>query len=169
MRNFHHTVNILVQAYLNDTLIHGRCYACAVGNIIRGNGVHLECWLDDHETFWLRYIEATIRNKESISQQPDYVKRVALTQITCTGYSAKELGLIEHAFEVGLDTDQEDVIFFSLMAVVNVLAEIHGIDLETTEKAKQLFVKSLKNLNPMTDGQEVIARQKQVIFHRGMV
>ena len=31
---FSNTVDILVKAYLNDTLRHCNCYACAVGNII---------------------------------------------------------------------------------------------------------------------------------------
>lgn len=31
------TVDILVKAYFDDTLQHGNCYACAVGNIIAGN------------------------------------------------------------------------------------------------------------------------------------
>ncbi len=31
------TVSILVDAYMNDTLQHGNCFACAVGNIVAAN------------------------------------------------------------------------------------------------------------------------------------
>jgi len=36
--NFNDTVDILVKAYLNDTLEHGVCSACAVGNICLAAG-----------------------------------------------------------------------------------------------------------------------------------
>jgi hypothetical protein len=31
---FENSVDVLVKAYLNDTLEHGQCHACAVGNLI---------------------------------------------------------------------------------------------------------------------------------------
>ena len=31
---FENSVSVLVRAYMNDTLIHGNCFACAVGNLI---------------------------------------------------------------------------------------------------------------------------------------
>ena len=34
LERFHETVGILVKAYLNDTLEHTNCHACAVGNMI---------------------------------------------------------------------------------------------------------------------------------------
>lgn len=34
MRDFNHSVNVLVKAYLNNTLAHSTCYACAVGNLV---------------------------------------------------------------------------------------------------------------------------------------
>jgi len=35
--SFENTVDILVKAYINDTLEHNNCYACAVGNIVAHN------------------------------------------------------------------------------------------------------------------------------------
>ncbi len=34
MKDFNHTVNVLVEAYLNDDLNHGTCESCAVGTIV---------------------------------------------------------------------------------------------------------------------------------------
>jgi hypothetical protein len=57
MRDFNHTVNVLVKAYLNDTLRHNNCYACAVGNMIASaNGFKysmLKEALSDNKEHWL--------------------------------------------------------------------------------------------------------------------
>ena len=36
---FSNSVDILVKAYFNDTLRHGNCLACAVGNLMQASGV----------------------------------------------------------------------------------------------------------------------------------
>lgn len=77
-----------------------------------------------------------------------------LRQVAMTGYSIKNLKDIEYAFEnapgdsalngrMSADriTDPEWM-FNGLMAVVDVLAEIHDIDLKVREDAKSLFVRS---------------------------
>jgi hypothetical protein len=147
---FEHTVNVLVQAYLNDELAHKICSACAVGNIVAAAigtkpkkvdslTVFDNSQFDNGEyTEWYPIINgSTIR---------------PMTQITATGYSIEELKLIEYAFESapgkpegdgifeGLTTDPVWM-FNGLMAVVDVIAEIHGVDLKAKESAKELFVK----------------------------
>ena len=62
------------------------------------------------------------------------------TQAEATGYTIYQLNAIERAFE-GVDELATDRMFLGLMAVVDVLAEIHGIDLKQREEAKLLFVK----------------------------
>jgi hypothetical protein len=154
MRDFNHTVNVLVKAYLNDELAHSFCCACAVGNIIADsigtkpralligncefdnnvfdNGVPAHVWYDEiHGGFG---------------------GEIGRTQIKSTGYSIDELRIIERAFEHadgkpdqcgmwrGKQTDPTWM-FNGLMAVVDVLADIHNIDLTTKETAKALFVK----------------------------
>lgn len=133
---YHKTVGILFDAYFNDTLEHCNCRKCAVGNLIAGN---LEC---DFQTF------------EGLENSPIYMvsgKAVHVpwlsydSHFSCTdrrsvnkltGYSNKELLRIENAFE---DCDggenKEDYMFNGLVAVLNVLKEIHEVtdqDLLTT-------------------------------------
>jgi len=132
MKSFENSVNILVKAYLNDTLKHFRCGACAVGNLIAGT-LNANIFDDGHS--------------------PDYVlpsglivgvpwlcfrslQEDKLNVNDLLGYSDDEIDLIEEAFEQG-DHDM----FLSLMRVVDVLADIHHISLEAKEEAKALFVK----------------------------
>ena len=68
--------------------------------------------------------------------------------IDASGYSWRELAKIEAAFESMAEYDDGDndinidqSMFNGLMAVVDVLAEIHEISLETTNETKKLFVK----------------------------
>jgi len=139
MRDFNHTVNILVQAFFKGTLEHRDCTACAVGNIIRGNGYTLKKDRESSYTFWLRHIEGVFRRNYG---QYDYEE--AMSQIDSTGYTPFELHQIETAFEKSYyydSQDHEQERFNGLMAVVDVLASIHGIDLSIREEAKLLFVK----------------------------
>lgn len=127
---FDGTVAILVKAYLNDTLIHGKCHACAVGNIISANGYvfgdnEMNAWN------WLQYI---LSKKGCITPHD---KQKAEEQIEYSGYTWQQLGEIEKAFEA-----EDPDMFNGLMAVVDVLAEIHNVDLTETESAKALFVKA---------------------------
>jgi hypothetical protein len=62
--------------------------------------------------------------------------------IDSTGYTVYELARIEEAFEdVDSNCTNDEWMFNGLMAVIEVLAEIHGIDLKQKEEAKALFVK----------------------------
>jgi hypothetical protein len=62
-------------------------------------------------------------------------------EIDSTGYSVKDLAKIEFAFETAQKGNTEDDWMFNgLMAVIDVLAEIHNIDLITVKEAKELFV-----------------------------
>ena len=64
--------------------------------------------------------------------------RAADRAIAESGYSVDELARIEFAFEsVPLG---EDRMFKGLMAVVDVLSDIHGVDLSVKEESKMLFV-----------------------------
>lgn len=139
MRDFNHTVNVLVKAYLDDTLEHGVCSACAVGNIVGGS-------------LWAMFFQSDSYNGTqaySASTPLPWFKMVgkksqnkARRQIKKSGYSRKELARIEFAFETADQGETEDEwIFNGLMAVVEVLADIHQISLEAKEKSKLLFVK----------------------------
>lgn len=162
MKDFDHTVNVLVRAYLKETLQHQNCACCAVGNIISeacGYTVHStgeeDFWVDQKLTVydprvWGKVFGTTVKKtffglrkiRETYFQ---FHKINSQTKIWAdeTGYSIPELARIERAFErapMGKTSDQ--FMFNGLMAVVDVLAEIHGIDLEKREETKKLFVKA---------------------------
>lgn len=144
--SFDHTVSILVKAYLNDTLIPGDCMSCAVGNLIVHSGYPL-CFDKNSEngsdeTSWLKYIDYFLR-KRCWGPPSRKEEEVGLLQINSTGYTPKEIEKIEYAFEYVVDFDDyaDDDILCRLLSVVDVLAEIHGIDLQTKESAKLQFVK----------------------------
>lgn len=158
MRDFHETIDILVKAYLNNTLEHHKCSACAVTNIIGHTG-------------WTRFF-VTIQTDEGdniiqhradgetilipslffgayavpVHEVPDHVikeREAGLLAIESSGYSIDELARIEFAFETSdRGNSKDEHMFNGLVAIVDVLAEIHGIDLEQKEEAKALFVKS---------------------------
>jgi hypothetical protein len=146
LEKFHHTVGILVKAYLNDTLVHQDCKACAVGNIIRAHGVKLTEFVDSSQ--WLLFIEKNVRRNYIGSAMLD--EEVANMQIWSTGYSVDELDRIENAFEKTVYhydhdeclIDHERWNFDGLMNVVDVLADIHKVDLSIKEEAKAMFVKA---------------------------
>jgi len=134
MRNFNHSVNVLVKAYLNNWLIHRKCTACAVGNLIsEGNPEEYDFyqgrWYSWFRSLGLNSMDPDFRDYD----HPDVIK---------TGYSPSELISIERAFErCDRGCNEDDYMFNGLMAVVDVLAEIHGVDLTQKETAKALFVK----------------------------
>jgi hypothetical protein len=139
---FEKTVDILVKAYLNDTLEHGNCYACAVGNMVAAaNGYtynrddfslkwsneRMPVWIDP---VWLGYVDRHHRSFER-----------AKSEAESTGYTIDEIARIEEAFEYADRHGQDRDGYNGLMAVVSVLAEIHGVSLEEKERAQMLFVK----------------------------
>jgi len=150
---FHETVGILVNAYLNDTLVHKACTACAVGNIVSHHlgglrlkdesdntliGVSNEEWSNGLRAQWWSKIRC-----------PDIENSLGEYQIDATGYTLEQLDSIEYAFEnvdepevKGMYWCRDDAYMLrGLMAVVDVLAEIHEIDLSVKESVKLLFVK----------------------------
>ena len=146
---FDKTLDILVDAYMNDKLIHSDCAACAVGNIIQANGIQLVSEQDDETptkqvyyqktAAWLRLINEEIRDSP---QGGRYDRKLALEQIAVTGYTCEELNRIEKAFEChngAVSGDQK--MFNSLMQVVDALIEIHEGEDDEREISKSLFVK----------------------------
>jgi hypothetical protein len=149
MRDFDYTVNVLVKAYLNDSLIHGDCQHCAVGEIVHAAGAphgRMITLGSCGSWKWAFYTEiGIIGSRQVIKPFGEQAFNDALKVIEPTGYSWEELARIEKEFErsgfLSLNEDEDEAMFNGLMAVVTVLAEIHGIDLETTEAARKLFIK----------------------------
>jgi hypothetical protein len=128
------TVDILYQAYFNDTLIHSSCTACAVANIILANhntapvkedapGVLRLSWpfgevSYSHGVSWYSVVSKGI--------EPDnYANKL----ISVTGYDWEQLRKIENAFEkASYGVSEEDWMFNGLVAVLEVLKEIHQVE-----------------------------------------
>ena len=155
LEKFNHTVSILVKAYLNDTLEHCNCAACAVGNIIadangdvplkilerRKMGLVFDTFKSMKRPEWFKVFVTPFNGARQDLNIDKYIGE-AKRQIDSTGYFLRDLAKIEHAFEsADYGNDDNEWMFNGLMAVVTVLAEIHGVDLESTENAKLLFVK----------------------------
>lgn len=163
---FHDTIGILVNAYMNDTLKHMDCAACAVGNIIAAK---LHCTIERNPeqrnellwkrgTAWLEPVWSrlffTPRPQGKQRKWPKKNKGYIKMQVDATGYTWQELALIEKAFEsvnvplfnnklpsVRCNVDEDKWGFNGLMAVVDVLCQIHGMNEVDKKEAKELFVK----------------------------
>lgn len=158
---FEQTVAILVKAYFDNTLEHGNCAACAVGNIIAssiGAKVSKSAYTWERKGIEIIPIWDELFCSGGAGGQvvvPEEYKGWVKRQIDTTGYSWQELALIERTFEkhspfevedYGEDEDnmraiENSSMFNGLMAVVEVLAEIHNVDLSVKESAKLQFVK----------------------------
>lgn len=127
------TVDTLYEAYFNDALEHNVCTACAVGNILG--------FMDWNNLF------TTTKYEPSFSQvllQTDgiyyskYDKECLsniklIEQIEKSGYSWQELAKIEFAFESAPEgKSDEDYMFNGLVAVLEVLKNIHDIEDEAS-------------------------------------
>lgn len=147
---FDESISILITAFLKDELEHASCEACAVANLMLGRGCNFKSSVS--ATNWLVYIEEEVRNIKRWHDSEIYDPAEAIAQIQFSGYSPFEVHLIEQAFErVPYDYDlsaenptaaQDKWMFDGLMAVVEVLSDIHKVDLSVKESAKLLFVKS---------------------------
>lgn len=129
------TVDILYQAYFNDTLMGGVCAACAVGNIVAANN-HLK--IDKTGLFfrdkndnpiyakWSN-VFMTISGKQNV--YPTLYSGCVRAEIDSTGYMWHELAKIEFAFEIGRQRfmADEDKMFNGLVSVLEVLKTIHEV------------------------------------------
>ena len=141
---FDETVKILVNAYLNNTLVQNNCHACAVGNIV---AAHLDIkydndlkWIDQQVAWPVVFV--SLRYQIAQVKRPWAYNGAAKEQIDATGFSWPELARLEYAFErAPKGKTKEDHIFNGLMAVVDVLCQIHGMDEKDRTETKNLFVK----------------------------
>lgn len=155
---FDNTVSVLVKAYLEGTLYKGSCAACAVGNICAAaQGVEVDPsdispngWFDhDFGPMWQHlFITRPSGSQERAYQEEGFQEDetcnlLGVEQIQSTGYTTEQLARVELAFESTQRGYTDEAAFAGLMAVVDVLADIHGIDLTTATAAKALFVKAI--------------------------
>ncbi len=147
---FNRTVKALTDAFFNDTLIALDPCGCAVGNMVAAaQGIKLQrfgSWSVmgvngdfPNNNEWYNAV-----NNGEVDYSELYKNPETIQQIEATGYNPEELALIEDAFMMGVLKDEKmytgsmDQNFDGLMAVVEVLCEIEGV--EDPEPTKQLFI-----------------------------
>ncbi|GEO03833.1 hypothetical protein AAE02nite_14970 [Adhaeribacter aerolatus] len=136
------TIKILVNAYLNNSLVQGNCHACAVGNLVAAN-------LDikfNQDLKWIgrtvawSHVFVTLSYKIAQVKRPWAYTGQAQAQIDATGYTWPELARLEYAFErAPKGKTREERMFNGLMAVLDVLSQIHEMDEQTNLATKKLF------------------------------
>lgn len=136
---YHKTIDILVQAYFNDTLIGAMCVSCAVGTLVAANmgyEVFIYGWRDKNGAIvkprW-QYSKAFLCGNSGM------VNRDTWDQIESTGYPPKELSGIESAFMNG-GAIGNDYNFSGLMAVVEYLGKIHEVGSGQVVRSKDKFL-----------------------------
>ncbi len=127
------TCDILFDAYFNDTLRHGMCSACAVGNICKEaskkSGVSNGAWgaLFNTSSSGQTISKNGITPIYKFFYTPEDVIE-AHSLISFTGYHWTELAKIEFAFEsAAAGNSLEDHMYNGLVAVLDVLKEIHEV------------------------------------------
>lgn len=140
-KKFEHSVNILLKAFLNNTLSHQDCGACAVGNLMSHELGRPLTTIEKSMGYGWATVFFTPHSKMQILHPERLHNEIPKRLINVTGYHWTDLAKIEFAFE-SCDNGEslEDKMFNGLMAVVDVLAEIHEIDLTTVKETKELFV-----------------------------
>lgn len=152
--HFNRSVSVLVKAFFEGTLEGGSCAACACGNLIAAaNSLTIipaseASRLGKGKYMWAE-MALLVERQQTMGRDPHSIwdGRTVFPNpsgmIAATGYSREHLRDIEEAFmawgsgftmEFGSNLD-------GLLRVVDVLANIHGIDLATAEASKLLFVK----------------------------
>lgn len=144
------TTDILFNAYFNDTLRHNMCTACAVGNIVAANMGYEVCksltpiserptidWRKDGEHIPFNWSQVFITPSADIIQylHPENYIDEAKKEIDSTGYSVNELARIEYAFETApKGKNDEDYMYNGLVAVIDVLNDIHQVDIDVEKE-----------------------------------
>jgi hypothetical protein len=129
---FNETIDILVKAYMNGTLNHLDCTACAVGNIVAKKYYGISgCIKSPADAHWFSAVFSS--DKKRLSD-------LCVNQINSTGYSISDVVEIEDSFEEGADflVSMDKDGYKGLMAVVGVLCKIHECE-DIKEDTKQLF------------------------------
>jgi hypothetical protein len=163
--SFDHSVGVLIKAYLSGDLQKGNCSACAVGNLIADaleikftriptRTVYDEDSTAPDDSYYVNWVGCTSSWFDFLfgitqAETPGYSSK---EQILSTGYTIDQLRLIEYTFELprGVSTQNpayDEYLYRGLLAVVGVLAKIHGVDLATSEQAETSITRAYAQLS----------------------
>jgi len=159
---FEKAYNVLLKAFMNDTLASGTCAACAVGNIIadamggvirKNDENNFKCNIDNE--WWTNVFVTGSDGDQTIYKVKDDgdIKVYRKRMFELTGYKWDELAKVEKVFEKNNDikhcyydekTEQEimEDQFNGLMAVMDVLIELDKV--EEGQKYKDCFKTKLQ-------------------------
>jgi len=148
IKQFYNAVDVLVRAYLTDTLTAGSCESCAVGNLVANSCGYTisrprnEHGVPDRNGVWIDSSGSRIPNnrlgawfpvlRNNCDSEKDH--QAGMNQLHSTGYSARELYDIEAAFENRHNRRYRPDLKDRMMLVIDVLGRIHKIS--TTEMLK---------------------------------
>jgi len=143
--SFEHSVDVLVKAYLNNTLKNGWCTACACGNLV-ADAMNTTIGHDGHyfgNGVQANWDQISFYGKLQPVNMQSGLYRKGLEQVEITGYTPEQIAKIEYAFEKAADYSEglEERMYKGLMCTVDALADIHGVDLDVKEEAKKMFIK----------------------------
>lgn len=130
---FLHAFNALTRSYLDGTLFHSDCSACAVGNIMQQPALFkIFKQGKGYTPVNMRWYSQLINYRRSRSNYDDLV----------CGYTFPEIDKIERAFENaepyhGADPDG----YKGLIAVLDVLFDIHKVQQQEGEPLRSAFLK----------------------------
>lgn len=141
LQKFNEDVDILQKAYFDGILEHDNCSACVAGNLMSAKGqfITVSSGADNY------LITDDDKNADKwhslICGYAENGDKIGAAQIKSIGYSIKEVRRFEAAFEATDDGYDKDG-YNGLMAAVDVLADINGVDLSVVPEAKKGFVKN---------------------------
>lgn len=157
-QRFEKAYNALYNAFMNDTLAKGSCTACAVGNIV-ADAMGGKVYKSDNNmldstvpnVFWSN-IFCTCGGEQSITR--NYTIEEKIKELT--GYSWKEMAMVEYVFENNTkiifeyyhNYSERQIMedqFNGLMAVMDVLIELDRV--EEGETYKDNFKNKFVSIN----------------------
>ncbi len=139
---FNKAIDALYNAFFNETLVKGSCHACAVGNIVvnaqggtyTGTASTIRSNVANATEWSSLFVTCDKEQEINIEKYPEKAKRLQ----ELTGYSAKELAMVEYAFECATEimgsrypiSSKQEILedqYKGLCAVFDVLLELEGI------------------------------------------
>lgn len=149
IKQFYKSVDVLVTAYNNGTLIHQSCAACAVGNLVMAacdytTNSDFDEWITtDGKSLGRIYTSRGLAKKStawySAARCQGYnddpaLTEIGKTQIASTGYTPEDIYKIEKAFELTRGFPKPASVH-ALVRVITCLAEIHKLPDDELERA----------------------------------
>lgn len=134
---YNKTIDILVKAYKEGSLVHGDACACAVGNLVLANCKSLEFYPLSTKQYRPVWTNNILIKGYSVT---------GLEQIHSTGYSLEEIRFIEESFEECIRSTRSDYDKLDLTGqqgafdVIDTLDKIHkNENIMITDCKKHLF------------------------------